>query len=111
MKEESEMSVEAAAYSQMWIIKESGDYKIGSPRDDVHYDIHQMFSVEVRDKKAGEKRYSLAELQELQSKLLLTTKSETEKRKHVDVFSDVSFSMVFIMPICLIYISDLTIYF
>ena len=86
------MSVEAAAYSQMWIIKESGDYKIGSARDDVHYDIHQVFSVEVRDKKAGETRYTLAELQELQSKLLLTTRSDTEKQKHVDAFSHVSLS-------------------
>ena len=89
MKEESEMSVEAAAYSQMCMIKESGDYKIGSAKDYVHYDIHKMFSVEVREK-GSEKRYSLAELQELQSKLLLTTKSDTQKRKQVDTFSDVS---------------------
>lgn len=95
MKEESEMSVEAAAYSQMLMIKESGDYKIGSAKYDVHYDIHQIFSVEVRDEKGSEKRYSLAEIQELQSKLLLTTKSDTEKRKHVDAFSDVSLNSLY----------------
>ena len=63
VKEESEISVEAAAYSQMGMIKASGDYKIGSAKDDVHYDIHQVFSVEVRDKKGSEKKYSLAELE------------------------------------------------
>ena len=94
MKEESEKSVEAAAYSQMCRIKKSGDYKIGSAKEDVCYDIHQVLSLEVRDGNGHERKYSLAELEELQSKLLLTTKSDTEKRKRVDAFSDVS------LPIC-----------
>ena len=94
VKEESEESVEAAAYSQMCKIKEFGDYKIGSAKE-VHYDIHEVFSLEVRDQKRCERSYTLAELQELQSKLLLTTKSDTDKRKFVDAFSDVSVVYIF----------------
>ena len=99
VKEESEKSVEAAAYNQMCKIKDLGDYKIGSAKEDVNYDIHKVFSLIVRDQKEGERRYSLAELQELQSKLLLTTKSDTENRKVVDTFSDVSFEYP-VLPIC-----------
>lgn len=98
VKEESEKSVETAVYNQMCRIKDLGDYKIGSAKEDVHYDIHEVISLIVRDQK-GERCYSLAELQELQSKLLLTTKSDTEKRKFVDTFSDVRFEYL-VMPIC-----------
>lgn len=96
MKEESEKSVEAAAYSQVCRIKESGEYKIGSAKEEVYYDIHQVLSLEVRDGKGHDRKYTLAELEELQSKLLLTTKSDTEKRKVVDTFSDVSLPVLYI---------------
>lgn len=96
MKEESEKSVEAAAYSQVCRIKESGKYKIGSAKEEVCYSIHQVISLEVRDGKEHDRKYTLAELEELQSKLLLTTKSETDKRKVVDTFSDVSLPVLYI---------------
>lgn len=95
MKEESEKSVEAAAYSQVCRIKESGEYKIGSAKE-VCYSIHQVISLEVRDGKEHDRKYTLAELEELQSKLLLTTKSDTDKRRVVDTFSDVSLPVLYI---------------
>ena len=69
-------------------------------------DIHDAVRVDLDDKKLAKKNFTLDELRDLESKLVLITGSKTEQRKQVDLFLDVSLWRL----LALCFVSSLNVY-
>ena len=74
-------------------IIECGRYNVDSFTSKVVNSIHEVISVvlEERDKRLHKKFYTLDELRDLESKLVLITGSRAENRETVDLFLNVSY--------------------
>ena len=85
-------SVERSTFGQMGAIMEYGRYHVDSSTSKVVKSIHQIISVtlEERDQRLPKKLYTLDELRDLESKLVLITGSRAEHREKVDLFLHVS---------------------
>ena len=89
---ETQGSVEKSSFGQMKNIKEYGCYTIGSQAMGVHSKLSQLIRMDLEqcDKPLPQRKYSLNELRDLESKLVLITGSESEEREQVDHFLKVS---------------------
>ena len=90
---DTQASVEITSYGQMNNIFECGCYKIGIKRPVIcksHSEVISLTLIETGEKRLAKKRYNLEELRDLESKLVLITGRNAEKRKMVDLFLDVS---------------------
>ena len=70
-----------------------GRYRVGCISDKTFETIHDVVSLklEERDKTLSKTMYSLDELRDLESKLVLITGSNADNRTRVDLFLDVSY--------------------
>ena len=88
-------SVEKTSFGQMRNINQYGRYEIGSLKKGILFgrsetiDLRLMHSGE---KKIAKLQYTLNELRDLESKLVLITGRESKERKEVDLFLNVSFN-------------------
>ena len=85
--------IERTSVGQMENIQKYGSYMIGSSRPQTFQSIHQVIhlTLEERDKPLPPKKsYTLDDLRDLESKLVLITGSKAENRKEVDQFLNVS---------------------
>ena len=80
--------VEVTSFELMRNILQYGRFTIESRQG--CNDIHDAVRVDLDDKKLAKKNFTLDELRDLESKLVLITGSKTEQRKQVDLFLDVS---------------------
>ena len=85
-------SVERSTFGQMGAILDYGSYHVDSSTSK---SIHEIISVtlEERGKRLHKKLYTLEELRDLESKLVLITGSRAENREMVDLFLNVSRSI------------------
>ena len=88
---ETQGSVEVTSFGQMNNILSYGCYIVGRVRGKTAHSIHDIISVklEERDKPLSKKSYSLDELRDLESKLVLITGSKAENRAEVEKFLNV----------------------
>ena len=84
-------SVEVTSFGQMKNIFCYGCYTIGRERAKTVHSIHDTIhlKLEERDKHLPKKSYSLDELRDLESKLVLITGSKAENRAEMEQFLDV----------------------
>ena len=89
---ETQGSVEKSSFDKMKNIKHYGYYTIGSHISDVHTKLKDVIRLDLkqRDKQLTQLKYSLDELRDLESKLVLITGQESKEREDVDLFMDVS---------------------
>ena len=89
---ETQGSVEKSSFGQMKNIKEYGCYTIGSRASGLHSKLSELIymDLEQRDKPLPQLKYSLDELRDLESKLVLITGRESEEKEQVDHFLNVS---------------------
>jgi len=92
MIKDTQGDIERTSVGQMENIQKYGSYMVGSSRPQTFQSIHQVIhlTLEERDKPLHKKSYSLDDLRDLESKLVLITGSKAENRKEVDQFLDVS---------------------
>ena len=91
---ETQGSVEETSYGQMDNIKSCGCYCIGEMRDVAMHSIHDVIRLSLKSlpgKKLLKTSYTLDELRDLESKIVLITGSRAENRAAVDQFLDVGF--------------------
>ena len=91
---ETQASVEVTSYGQMDNIKSCGCYCIGERRDvamDSIHDVIRLSLIPLPGKKLLKTSYTLDELRDLESKIVLITGSRAENRAAVDQFLDVGF--------------------
>ena len=86
-------------------IIEYGRYHVDSSSSKVVKSIHKVISVvlEERDKRLYKKFYTLDELRDLESRLVLITGSQAENRETVDLFLDVSYKASCMMAFAYLY--------
>ena len=88
-------SVEVTSYGQMRNILRFGHYRIGTGTQSkpVH-SVHDLISLKLinTDKQLPKTFYSLEDLRDLESKLVLITGSKAENRMEVDHYLNVSYS-------------------
>ena len=89
---ETQGSVEVTSYGQMNNINRYGSYTIGSGRKNVHTSQSQVIRLTLSgsEKRLPKNNYSLDDLSDLESKLVLITGRESSEIKHVEVFLQVS---------------------
>ena len=90
---ETQGSVEVTSFGQMDNILHYGCYTIAGKRDQTMHSIHDVVRLTLRPpigKKLLRTSYSLDELRDLESKLVLITGSKAENRREVERFLDVS---------------------
>ena len=89
---ETQGSVEVTSYGQMNNIYQYGSYTIGSCRKSVHTSQSQVIHLDLTetDKSLPKKHYSLDDLSDLESKLVLITGRDSKESKEVQVFLQVS---------------------
>ena len=89
---ETQGSVEVTSIGQLNNIQKYGCYTIssGDKLFQTIYDIIEM-KLEEQDKILPKHKYTLDELRDLESKLVLITSSNAENRKEVDLFLNVSY--------------------
>ena len=89
---ESQGSVEVTSFGQMNSILHYGHYIVGDVQGKTVYSIHDVINLklEKRDKQLSKTSYSLDELRDLESKLVLITGSKAESRAEVEQYVDVS---------------------
>ena len=89
---EAQGSVEVSSFGQMDNILCYGCYTVGGERGKTVHSIHDIIhlKLEERDKQLPKKSYSLDELRDLESKLVLITGSKTENKEEVEQFLNVS---------------------
>ena len=80
-------------------IKKYGYYTIGSQKSDVHTKLKDVIrlDLEERDKQLTQKRYTLDDLRDLESKLVLITSQESEESREVEFFMKVSELYMYVM--------------
>ena len=89
---ETQGSVEVTSFGQMRTIQSCGCYTIAGKRDVAMHSIHDVIQLTLQPKKGKEllrTGYSLDELRDLESKLVLITGSEAKNRAAVEQFLDV----------------------
>ena len=87
--------MEKTSFGQMRNINQYGRYEIGSLKKGILFGRSETIHLELRhskQKKIAKLQYTLNELRDLESKLVLITGRESKERKEVDVFLDVSFN-------------------
>ena len=84
--------MEVTSFGKMEHILKYGCYRIGSTSGHAVQSIHDVINLvlEGTDRKLPKMRYSLDDLRDLESKLVLITGSKAENRKAVDKFLNVS---------------------
>ena len=88
----TQASVEVTSFGQMNNIQQYGEYAVGERRDEAMDTIHDVIHLTLtpqRGKKLLKTSYSLDELRDLESKLVLITGSKAENRAAVDQFLNV----------------------
>eukprot|EP00731_Ephydatia_muelleri_P024237 Em0016g508a len=91
--------VEVTSFELMRNILQYGRFTIESHQG--CNDIHDVVHVDLDDKKLAKKNFTLDELRDLESKLVLITGSKTEQRTQVDLFLDTLHSICHIADILL----------
>ena len=93
---ETQGSVEVTSFGQMNNILCYGCYTVGGERGKTGHSIHDIIhlKLEERDKQLPKKSYSLDELRDLESKLVLITGSKAENRAEVEQFLDVCYKIM-----------------
>ncbi len=91
---ETQGSVEVTSYGQMDNILAYGHYRVGVATRQTVRSIHDIIHLKLDDcqKQLPKTRYSLDELRDLESKLVLITGSKAENRMRVDQFLNVRMS-------------------
>ena len=89
---DSHSSVEETSFGQMRNIIKYGWYTVGSGDGQTVHSIHDMIQLKLKKtpKKLSKTSYTLDELRDLESKLVLITGSKSVNRKEVDQFLNVS---------------------
>jgi len=89
---ETQGSVEDTTFGKMTNILAYGWYKVGSQSTQTVHSIQDMIHLKLENtgKQLPKTNYSLDDLRDLESKLVLITGSKAEKRKEVDQFLNVS---------------------
>jgi hypothetical protein len=91
---ETQASVEVTSFGQMNNIQICGEYAVGGKRDeamDIIHDVIHLTLTPQPGKKLLRTSYSLDELRDLESKLVLITGSKAENRAAVDQFLNVRY--------------------
>ena len=93
---ETQGSVEVTSFGQMNNILCYGCYTVGGERGKTVHSIHDIIhlKLEERDKHLPKKNYSLDELRDLESKLVLITGSKAENRAEVEQFLNVNYKIM-----------------
>ena len=88
---QTQASVEVTSFSQMNSIFQYGCYSVGSAKAQICQNYHEVIqlTLQEKDKRLTKKRYTLEELRDLESKLVLITGSKVENRAQVETFIDV----------------------
>ena len=108
--------VEVTSFGQMKNILCYGCYTVGGEQGKTVHSIHDIIhlKLEGRDKQLSKKGYSLDELRDLESKLVLITGSKAENRAEMEQFLDVGcgrtymYVHTYILVICMPYVFELT---
>lgn len=91
---ETQASVEVTSFSQMNNIMQCGCFVVGSQESQIFKTLHDVVYVVLKareiDKAIEKSKYTLDELRDLESKLVLITGSKEKHRAQVDTFIDVS---------------------
>ena len=89
---ETQGSVEVTSYGQMRNIKRYGSYRIGSGRRGIHTSLTQVIQLTLteREKRLPKNIYSLDDLSDLESKLVLITGQQSAEGEEVQQFLQVS---------------------
>jgi len=89
---ETQGSVEVTSFGKMRNILAYGWYKVGSHSTQTVLSIHDMIHLKLENtgKQLHKTSFSLDDLRDLESKLVLITGSKAENRKEVDQFINVS---------------------
>ena len=84
--------MEVTSFGKMEDILAYGCYRIGSTSDQAVQSIHDVIDLRLEgtERQLPKMRYSLDDLRDLESKLVLITGSKAENRKAVDKFLNVS---------------------
>lgn len=87
--------VEVTSFELMKNIRTYGRYNIGLETSGLSSSISDAVRVDLddREKQLAKKSFTLDELRDLESKLILITGNRAENRKEVDHFLDVSFAL------------------
>ena len=105
---ETQASVEVTSFGQMDIIRTCGQYVVGGRKDVAMDSIHDVIHLTLTQrpgKKLLKTSYSLDELRDLESKLVLITGSKAENRGEVDQFLNVRYMYMVYTMLRLTYIS------
>ena len=88
---ETQGSVEVTSFGQMRNINEYGSYSIGSSRGKIHTSLSQVIQLTLkeREKRLPKNRYSLDDLSDLESKLVLITGRQSQEGEDVQQFLQV----------------------
>ena len=89
---ETQGSVEVTSFGKMRNILAYGCYSVGSKSPQAAHSIHEMVHLKLENtgKLLSKTNFSLDDLRDLESKLVLITGSKAENRKEVDQFLNVS---------------------
>lgn len=83
-----EGSVKETTFEQMNMCFQHGEYKVGESGSSIFTKVNDIVVLTVEAEHA--RKYTLDELKDLESKLVLITGSRDDRRKQVDGFLDVS---------------------
>ena len=95
---ETQGSVEITSFGKMRNILTNGWYRVGSKCMQAVHSIHDIIQVKT-GKQLPQTNFSLDDLRDLESKLVLITGSKAENRKEVDQFLNVSNNDVLSHPL------------
>ena len=89
---ETQGSVEVTSFGKMKNFMAFGRYRVGSRSTQTVHSIHDMIHLKLENtgKQLPKTSFSLDDLRDLESKLVLITGSKAENRKEVDQFLNVS---------------------
>ena len=99
---ETQGSVEVTSFGQMKNILCYGCYTVGGEQGKTVHSIHDIIHLKLEggDKQLSKKSYSLDELRDLESKLVLITGSKAENRAEMEQFLDVGYRRTYIYFAC-----------
>ena len=101
--------MEVTSYGQMDNICRFGHYTVGGKRDVAMDSIHDVIHLTLTsqpEKKVLKTNYSLDELRDLESKIVLITGSKAENRAAVDHFLDVRCCTCLLIKILFLFFPD-----
>ena len=93
---ETRWLVQVSSFVKMKSILTYGHYRVGAKTTQTVHSIHDMIHLELEDtgKQLPQNNFSLGDLRDLESKLVLITGSKSENRKEVDQFLNVSYFLL-----------------